>query len=524
MRTKITAVLGSLLLACNLAWAVTLRVADVGDVITVDPHAQSESLHASFTENFYEPLVGRDKNMKIEPVLATDWVRSSPLVWRFNLRRGVRFHDGRPFNADDVVFSLGRAAANTSARKFSTASFRQVRKVDDHAVEIETLAPLSVLPDMISNVPIMSKSWCELHKAVVPSDRRSGVPSDADFMANGTGPFILKERRPDLRTTLVRNTAYWGSNEGNLDEVVFTPIVNDASRVAALISGQIDVMEPVPLNDRERIRATGRFDVLEGPELRTIFLGMDQGRDELLFSSVKGRNPFRDKRVRLAIYRGIDAEALRRNVMRNASTPTALMVAPAVRGFQPDMNTRPPYDPVAAKRLLAEAGYPQGFEVVMNCTNDRYVNDAAICQAVAAQLARIGISVQVATESKSMFFPRMRRRETSFYLMGWKPYTVDAHNVLSAVMATPNGAEQGNINFGSYSNPKLDELTRLIAFEADEARRDAMIREAFRIHQDEVGHIPLHQQALAWGFNRRVHLVQLPNNHMPFKWVSMGAE
>jgi len=205
MRTKITAVLGSLLLACNLAWAVTLRVADVGDVITVDPHAQSESLHASFTENFYEPLVGRDKNMKIEPVLATDWVRSSPLVWRFNLRRGVRFHDGRPFNADDVVFSLGRAAANTSARKFSTASFRQVRKVDDHAVEIETLAPLSVLPDMISNVPIMSKSWCELHKAVVPSDRRSGVPSDADFMANGTGPFILKERRPDLRTTLVRN-------------------------------------------------------------------------------------------------------------------------------------------------------------------------------------------------------------------------------------------------------------------------------------------------------------------------------
>ena len=188
------------------------------------------------------------------------------------------------------------------------------------------------------------------------------------------------------------------------------------------------------------------------------------------------------------------------------------------------MNTRPPYDPVAAKRLLAEAGYPQGFEVVMNCTNDRYVNDAAICQAVAAQLARIGISVQVATESKSMFFPRMRRRETSFYLMGWTPYTVDAHNVLSAVMATPNGAEQGNINFGSYSNPKLDELTRLIAFEADEARRDAMIREAFGIHQDDVGHIPLHQQALAWGFNRRVHLVQLPNNHMPFKWVSMSPE
>jgi peptide/nickel transport system substrate-binding protein len=524
MHSSITLTIGVVLLASHLAYAATLRVANVGDVNSLDPHAQSESLHSSFTGNMYEPLVGRDKNMKIEPLLATDWARSSATLWRFNLRRGVRFHDGRLFSADDVVFSLERAAADTSARKFSTASFKQVRKIDEHTIEIETLAPLVILPEMISNIPIMSKSWCEQHKVLAPADRRSGVRSAADFIANGTGPFKLKERQPDFRTVLVRNTTYWGTIDGNLDEVIFTPIVNDASRVAALVSGQVDVMEPAPLSDRERIRSTGRFDVLEGPELRTIYLGMDQSRDELLFSNVRGRNPFRDKRVRQAMYQAIDAEAIRRNVMRNASISTALMVAPGVRGFQADMNTRPAYDPVAAKRLLVEAGYPEGFEVVMHCTNDRYVNDNEICQAIAAQLARVGILVRVTTESKSRFFPRMGRRETSFYMMGWTPYTVDAHNVLSAVMATPNGAEQGNVNFGSYSNSRVDELTRLIGYETDEAKRDAMIREAFKIHQDDIGHIPLHQQALAWGVSRRVRLVQLPNSHMPFKWVSISPD
>jgi peptide/nickel transport system substrate-binding protein len=280
-------------------------------------------------------------------------------------------------------------------------------------------------------------------------------------------------------------------------------------------------MEPVPLQDVERIRSAGKFTLLQGPELRTIFLGMDQKRDELLFSSVKGKNPFKDKRVRQALYQGIDIEAIKSRVMRNASTPTALMVGPGVRGFQPDMNKRLPYDVEAAKKLLAEAGYPNGFEVGMNCPNDRYVNDGQICQAVAANLARIGVKVNLQTETKVSYFPKILRRDTSFYLLGWTPSTGDSHDALSALIATPNDKGQGQFNLGSYSNPKVDELTQKIQSETDQAKRNEYIREAFKLHMDDVGHIPLHQQALAWGFSNKVNLTQLPDNRMFFKWVTI---
>jgi hypothetical protein len=265
-------------------------------------------------------------------------------------------------------------------------------------------------------------------------------------------------------------------------------------------------MEPVPLQDVERIKSAGNFTVLQGPELRTIFLGMDQKRDELLFSSVKGKNPFKDVRVRRAFYQAIDEETIKSRVMRGAACPTAEMVGAAVRGFQPDMNKRLPYDVEAAKKLLAEAGYPNGFEVTMNCPNDRYVNDSAICQAVAANLARIGVKINLQAETKVSYFPKILRRDTSFYLLGWTPSTVDAHDVLSSIMATPNDKGQGTFNLGAYSNPKLDELTLKIQSETDQKKRNDMIREAFKIHQDDVGHIPLHQQALAWAHSDKVSL------------------
>jgi peptide/nickel transport system substrate-binding protein len=259
--------------------------------------------------------------------------------------------------------------------------------------------------------------------------------------------------------------------------------------------------------------------VLQGTELRTIFLVMDQKRDELLFSSVKGKNPFKDVRVRKAFYQAIDIEAIKTKVMRGASTPTALMVGPGVRGFQPDMNKRFPYDPEAAKKLLAEAGYPNGFEVTMNCPNDRYVNDSAICQAVAANLARVGVKINLQAETKVSYFPKILSRNTSFYLLGWTPSTGDSHDALSALIMTPDGKGQGQFNLGSYSNPKFDELTTKIQSETDQKKRNEMIREAFKLHQDDVGHLPLHQQALAWGMAKKVNLVQLPDNRMFFKWV-----
>jgi peptide/nickel transport system substrate-binding protein len=291
--------------------------------------------------------------------------------------------------------------------------------------------------------------------------------------------------------------------------------------VAAMLSGEIDVMEPVPLQDVDRVKAGGNFTVLQGPELRTIFLGMDQKRDELLFSNVKGKNPFKDKRVRQAFYQAIDIDGIKRTVMRGASTPIAEMFPAQVKGFAPDLNKRLPYDPEASKKLLAEAGYPNGFEVKLNCPNDRYVNDGSICQAVAANLARVGVKINLEVETKGTYFPKILRRDTSFYMLGWTSATVDAHYVLYPIMSTPGDGGRGQFNLGAYSNPKVDELTDKVSSEIDEKKRNEMIREAIKIHQDDVGHIPLHQQALNWGMKKNIELVQLPGNEMVWKYITV---
>lgn len=504
-----------------IASAQTLRVANQGDALSMDPHSLNESLQLSVTGNVYEGLVIRNKDLSLAPGLATSWKQTSPTVWRFELRKGVQFHDGTPFTADDVVFSLQRGAADGSDMKSYVNDIKAVRKVGDHVVEIETVTPFPILPDMLSLFYIMSKKWCETNQALRPVDRRKGVENAASFRANGTGPFRVRERQPNVRTTFVRNGNYWGKIEGNVQEVVFTPIGNDATRVAALLSGEIDVMEPVPVQDIDRVNNTPTTRVLAGPELRTIFLGMDQKRDELLYSNVKGKNPFKDKRVRQAFYQAIDIDGIKKTVMRGGSNATALLVGPGINGFQAEQNKRLPYDPEAAKKLMAEAGYPNGFEVAMNCPNDRYVNDSRICQAVAANLSRINVKINLQAETKGTYFPKVLRRDTSFYMLGWTPGTYDAHNALNALVACVDDKGAGQFNLGAYCNPKVDELTKKVQAETDKVKRNAMIKEAFEIHTADIGHLPLHQQALAWGMGKKVELVQLADNFMFYKWVSV---
>ncbi|MDM7949176.1 ABC transporter substrate-binding protein [Hydrogenophaga sp.] len=503
------------------ALAQTVRIGNQGDALSMDPHSLNETTQLSVTGNVYEPLVGRDKNLALTPALATAWKQVSPNVWRFELRKGVKFHDGTPFTADDVVFSFARGSGEGSDMRSYTNDIKEVRKVDSHTVDFETKAPFPILPDVFSFFYIMSKDWSEKNGATRPVDRRKGVENTASFKANGTGPFRLRERQPNVKTTFVRNGAYWGKIEGNVINVEYTPIGNDATRVAALLSGQVDVIEPVPLQDVARITASGKARVLQGPELRTIFLGMDQKRDELLYSNVKGKNPFKDKRVRQAFYQAIDIVGIQKTVMRGASRPTALMVGPGINGFDETMDKRLPYDPDAAKKLLADAGYPNGFEVSMNCPNDRYVNDSNICQAVAANLARVGVKINLQAETKGTYFPKILKRDTSFYLLGWTPSTYDSHNPLNALMRCVDDKGAGQFNLGAYCNPKVDELTLQIQSETDKAKRNAMIKQAFTIHADDIGHLPLHQQALAWGVANNVQLVQLADNVMPFRFMSV---
>ena len=515
-----TALFVALSAAGVVASAQTVRIANQGDALSMDPHSLNETLQLSVTGNVYEPLVGRNKDLSLTPMLATSWKQTSPTVWRFELRKGVQFHDGTPFTADDVVFSLARTQVEGSDMKSYTNDFKEVRKIDSHTVEIETKTPFPILPDVLSLVYIMSKKWCETNQATVPVDRRKGVENTASFKANGTGPFRVRERQPNVRTVFTRNGSYWGKIEGNVTEVVFTPIGNDATRVAALLSGEVDVMEPVPVQDIDRVNSSANTRAVTGPELRTIFLGMDQKRDELLYSNVKGKNPFKDKRVRQAFYQAIDIEGIKKTVMRGASNPSAQLVGPGINGFQPEMK-RLPYDVEAAKKLMAEAGYPNGFEVSMNCPNDRYVNDGRICQTVAANLSRINVKINLQAETKGTYFPKVLRRDTSFYMLGWTPATYDAHNAMNAIMRCVDDKGAGQFNLGAYCNPKVDELTLKVQAETDKDKRNAYIKEAFDLHAADVGHIPLHQQALAWGVNKKVKLVQLADNFMYFKWISL---
>ncbi|RUR71629.1 ABC transporter substrate-binding protein [Variovorax guangxiensis] len=515
------AVLCALSAVSMVAGAQTIRIANQGDALSLDPHSLNESLQLSVTANVYETLVGRNKDLTLAPLLATSWKQTSPNVWRFELRKGVVFHDGTPFTADDVVFSFARAQGDGSDLRATLSDIKAVRKVGDLAVEIETNGPFPILPDVISLTMIMSKKWCEENQATKPVDRRKGIENTASFKANGTGPFRVRERQPNVRTVFTRNGTYWGKIEGNAQEIVFTPIANPATRVAALVSGEVDVMEPVPVQDIARINAAPNARVITGPELRTIFLGMDQKRDELQYSNIKGKNPFKDKRVRQAFYQAIDIAGIQRTVMRGASRPTGLLVGPGINGWSAEQDKRLPFDVEAAKKLLTEAGYPNGFEVSLNCPNDRYVNDGQVCQSVASNLAKIGVKINLVAETKGTYFPKVLRRDTSFYMLGWTPTTYDAHNALSSLTACPDDKGTGQFNLGAYCNPKLDELTKKIQSETDKAKRNEMIKEAFKIHADDIGHLPLHQQSLAWGVSKKVELVQLADNFMYFKWMSI---
>jgi len=504
------------------ATAKTFRFAFQGDVASMDPYALAENFSSAFENNMYEPLVRYNSKMELEPALATSWELVNPTTWRFHLRKGVKFHDGSAFNADDVVFSLKRAQSDGSDMGSYVGGIVEARKIDDYTVDLVTEEPNPIIANTIALWYMMDKEWAEAHGAVEPVDLGKDRENYATLHANGTGPFKLKSREPGVRTVLEINNDWWdkGNQTFNVTEVVFTPIASDATRTAALLSGELDLMYPAPVQDVKRINASGIATVLQGPELRTIFLGMDQERDELLYSSVKGKNPLKDKRVRQAFYQAIDINAIKTKVMRGASTPTGLLIAPGINGFDPALNGRLPYDPEKSKTLLAEAGYPNGFDIQLDCPNDRYVNDEQICEAVAAMLARVGVNVNLLAQTKSKFFQKLKKHDVSFYLLGWIPDDQDAGSVISNLMVPP---QDGGLawNGGSYGNPRITALSRKIGSEIDAKKRQSMISESFKIMKDDVGYIPLHQQALSWGVRKGVTVAQRSDNALNYWYITI---
>ena len=499
------------------------RWAFQGDVSTMDPHGLYETMTLGFQGNIYEGLVGRDKDLKLRPELATQWENIEPTRWRFTLRQGVKFHNGNDFNADDVIFSVARIHTEGSNLKVIAAAIKRVEKVDDYTIDLITPAPDPILPLLLESFYIMDKEWSEQHNTTSATNVKgnNNQGNYANLNANGSGMFMLKQRQPDVKTVLVENPNWWGTKHGNVTEAIFTPIGQDATRVAALIAGDVDMAYPVPLQDWQRLHNADGVSMLSGAETRTIVLGFDQARDELLYSNVKGKNPFKDLRVRKAFYKAIDIEMIKQKIMREASTPSALMVAPQINGWSEALNVREPFDPQGAKQLLAEAGYPDGFEVTLDCPNDRYVNDERICQAVVSMLANVGVKVNLLAQTKSKFFGKVLAQnnyDTSFYLVGLNPSTGDSHTLISATMACRKDG-LGAFNLGGYCNKRVHELTGLIKSETDQAKRQAYITEAFKLHQDEVGHIPLHQQPLSWGVRNNVEVAQRADNVFDLNYV-----
>ena len=499
--------------------AKSLRLASAFDPQSMDPHSLALLYQTRITSQIYESLVTRDRDFKTEPGLAVAWQAVDATTWRFKLRPNVKFHDGSPLTADDVVFSLERALAKTSQRSFQLRGVTGARKVDALTVDLLLAAPDAVLADKLWLVGIMSKAWCEKHGVTLPQDYNAKQETFAVRNANGTGPYVLVSREQDVKTVLRRNDAYWGKAEypAAVSEIVYLTIKADATRVAALISGDVDFVHDVPVQDIDRLEKAGHFRVNFGPENRTIFLGMDVASPALATSNVKGKNPFADKRVRQAMNMTIDRGAIKRVVMRGQSVPAGIIAPPFVNGYTKELDQLPKVDLDKAKALLKDAGYAEGFQVTLHCPNDRYINDEGICQAVTGMLAKIGIKVNLVVQPKGPHFTLLQKTppESDFYMLGWGVPTFDSHYVFAYLYHTRSGKD-GGWNATRYSNPDLDKSIQGLTEEIDVVKRNAAIARLWSTLSDETVYIALHHQMVAHAMKSDLDIPVRPDN-----WVYM---
>jgi peptide/nickel transport system substrate-binding protein len=509
--------LAGLLVAPSLP-AKTLRFASGFDPQSMDPHALALQYQTRVVSQMYESLVFRDRMFAMEPALAVSWQQIDPKTWRFKLRPGVRFHDGTPFTADDVVFSIQRSLHKNSQRAFQLRGVQEVRKVDNLIVDFLLAAPDAALPEKLIYVGIMSKAWCAAHGVVEPQNYNAKQETYAVRNANGTGPYKLKSYESDVRTVLVANPHWWGKR-GNVDEAIYVVIQSDATRLAALVSGNVDFVIDPPFQDVARLKQEGRFKLDQMTDIGTQYLGFDQSRTELEFSDVKGRNPFRDLRVRRAVYQSIDIDAIVAKVLRGQATPTGSHLSHLVDGSVPELERRHRYDPAAARILLREAGYPDGFSVTLDCVNATF--RAAVCQAIAGMLAQVGIRTTFQPWPTATFFPKLTQATSSFFEFGWSPLT-DAWPTLYAIAHSYGSDGAGTFNGGRYANPRLDQIIDAIRVEPDLARRRQLVGDALRLMHADLPLIPLYRRTLTWVMRPDISVAQWPNDVLELRFVQIG--
>jgi peptide/nickel transport system substrate-binding protein len=484
--------------------AQELRIGLAAEPTSMDPHFHNLSPNNSLLGHVFERLVDQDERQRMVPGLAESWRAIDDTTWEFKLRRGVRFHDGTPFTADDVLFSFERAP-NVEGSPGSFGIYtrgKTLTKVDDHTVHMKTAEPYPLMPNDVSTIYIVSRK----HGAGAKTpDYNSGKA------AIGTGPFRYGEYSPGNRIVLQRYDEYWGKKP-QWSRVLFRPLKSDPSRVAALLAGDVDLIEAVPATDMARLKKEAKVTVAETVSNRIIYLHLDHFRDDSPFVRGKDggpiKNPLRDQRVRLAISKAIDRDAIVSRVMEDMAIKAGQLLPEGFFGVSPKL-APVAHDPAGARKLLAEAGVPNGFRLTIHSPNDRYPNDAKIAEAVGQMLSRIGIDTQVVTMTQGVFFRDAssggpdKTPKFSFILVGWGSGTGEASSPLKSLLATfDRDKGMGAANRGRYSNPQVDRLINQALATVDDAKRQALLAAATEIAIDDVGIIPLHYQVNTWAMRR----------------------
>lgn len=507
----------ALALLATQADAETLKWGANRDIGSLDPYSYGDSFTINVLNHVYEGLVRYDRDLKIEPALATSWeILDDQVTWRFTLRDGVTFHDGSAFTAEDVVASLQRVSHETSPLKGNLPAYVSSAVVDDLTVDITLNGTYPLLLNDLTNIHIFDQGWLVANGAELPTDIGAGVEGFATYNANGTGPFIVEERQPDAKTTFVVNEAWWDEPQHNLTRIELLPVNSPATRVAALLSGEIDFTNDAPVQDLARLEAAPNVTILEGVDLRTVMIGFSF-RDQLVDGS---DNPFRDLKVRQALYQAINLDQLHERVMRGKSRIAGAVVAPQIPGYSPELDELPGYDPEAAKALLAEAGVPEGLSFGFNCLSDGLVNEEQFCQAIASMWSRIGLTPKLDVAPRAVQTPKRTGGETDIYTLGWATLPMlDAYSPLLQIFHTKEG-NSGVFNWGDWSYPELDALVQQAGQELDLEKRLSLETAALQIVKDEVIMIPLHQQPMAWATTTAVTEMPLFPDNKPRLWYA----
>ncbi|MFT5870096.1 MAG: peptide/nickel transport system substrate-binding protein [Paracoccaceae bacterium] len=528
MFIRTTALAAALLATTTLVGqAETLRWARTADTLTLDPHAQNEGPTTAFAHQVMEPLLMRDMTGTPVPTLATNWEPSAenPNVWVFTLREGVTYHDGSEFDSSDAVFSLNRAMSDDSDFKELLGSVTEVRAVSPYILEIETAGPNPLLPNNLTNIMMMDEGWAIANGAVEVQDYEGGQDTYAARNMNGTGPYLIVSREPDVRTVLSAYDGYWGIGEFPLEvsEIIYTPIQNPATRVAALLSGEVDFIQDVPVQDLERVANADGLEVITAPQNRVIFFGMNVGADDLTMDNVEGANPLADLRVRQAMNIAINREAIQQVVMRGQSQPAGVIMPPFVTGWTAELDAYPATDVTAARALMADAGYGDGFTIQLDCPNDRYVNDESICQAAVGMFAQIGITVNLSALPRSQHFPLINSEpaQTDFYMLGWGVPTYDSEYIFN-FLAHTRTADRGSWNGTRYSNTDLDAMILSLSSEVDLDVRNGTIAAIWEVMQEDLIYLPIHHQVLNWGMADRINTIVDPEDSVKFKYFTFN--